>query len=260
MFTSHPLRLDWTQELPQHWNDNSPFKTHFLNALSVTFPDGERFFIDSIKAFKDRIDNTEQLAEIQEFIKQENWHRHLHIQYNEWLERNGLPAKEIETEMGNFWNSLHKRFRPETCLAVTICVEHITAVNAELFLSYRTTLKRMHPHFEQVWRWHGIEEIEHKAIAMDVYNAINVSTWRRRLAMCFVLVYYTYFMSKNTIRFLHADKQLWKWQTLKDAWSLMFDKQSGLIRCSTKHMWNFMRADWHPNQTDHSILMKYSKE
>jgi predicted metal-dependent hydrolase len=260
MFTSHPLKLDWTQELPQHWNDHSPFKTHFLNALSVTFPDGEKFFIDSIKPYKDRITDPQQLAEIQEFIKQENWHRHLHIQYNDWMEKQGLPSRRVEDDMNTFWARIRPKWGNRACLAATICIEHITATNADLFLSYRTSLKRMHPHFEHVWRWHGIEEIEHKAVAIDVWNAIGGKTSTRRLAMCWVLAYYTYYMIKHTVMFLHADRQLWKWRTVKDAWVMLFDKQSGVIRCSAKHMWDFMRADWHPNQTDHSILLKYSKE
>lgn len=260
MFTSHPLRIEWPDDLPMNWNDASPFKTQFLNALSVNFPDGERFFIDSIKPFRDQITDAEQLAAINEFIKQENWHRHVHINYNQWMERQGLPAVKVEGKMHKFWDSLKYRWSPKACLAATVCIEHITAVNADLFLSYRTSLKRMHPHFEHVWRWHGIEEIEHKAVAMDVYNTIGGSLWQRRLAMCFVLSYYTYYMFKNTMLFLHADKELWKWQTVKDAWTMLFDKHNGVIRCSIPHMWDFMRADWHPNQTDHSILLKYSKE
>lgn len=259
MFIAQPLRVEWPIDLPMNWNDNSPFKTQFLNALSVNFPEGERFFIDSIKPFKDQITNQQQLNEFEEFVKQENWHRYVHVQYNEWMERKGLPAKQVENKMNNFWHKLANRWSERSCLAATVCIEHITATNAELFLKFRTTLRKMHPHFEQVWRWHGIEEIEHKAVAMDVYWAIGGEVWRRRLAMLIVLVYYTYYMFKNTILFLHADRELWKWQTVKDAWVMLFDPQCGVIRCSAPYIWDFMRADWHPNQTDHSILLKYSK-
>ena len=259
MFQSQPLRIDWPDDLPMNWNDSSPFKTQFLNSLSVNFPDGERFFIDSIKPYKHRITDPAKLAEIDEFIKQENWHRYVHTQYTDWMEHKGLPAKQIESRMAVFWAGIRNFWSDRACLAATVCIEHITAVNSELFLKFRTSLKRMHPHFEQVWRWHGIEEIEHKSVAMDVYQSIGGTVGQRRIAMCFVLAYYTYYMFKNTFILLHADKQLWRWQTLKDAWVMLFDKQSGVIRCSAPHMIDFMRADWHPNQTDHSKLLKYSK-
>ena len=175
------------------------------------------------------------------------------------MARKGLPAGSIEKLMKDFWTGLKIKWSPLTCLAATVCIEHITATNADLFLSYRTILKRMHPHFEQVWRWHGIEEIEHKAIAIDLYNAVGGELWRRRLAMIVVLWYYSYFMLRNTLVLLHADKQLWRWRTFKDAWNLFFFKDTGLIRFSLPHIWRFMRADWHPNQLDHSIFLKYSK-
>lgn len=259
MFKSEPLRLTWTKDLPQHWNDSSPFKTHFLNALSINFPEGERFFIDAIKPFRDSITDPQQLAEIDEFIKQENWHRYLHIQYNDWLETLGLPAKSIESNMNDFWRSMTARLSPYARLAATVAIEHITATNAELFLKYRTNLKRMDPHFEQVWRWHGIEEIEHKSVAMNVWNAFGGKTRHRRLAMLLVLVYYSYYMTKNTCRLLQAEGNLFKWRTVKDAWNMLFDPLSGIVRCSAKYMWDFMRKDWHPDQTDHSVLLKYSK-
>jgi uncharacterized protein len=259
MFTSQPLRLDWTQDLPKYWNDNSPFKTHYLNALSVAFTEGERFFIDSIKPYKNQINNPQQLKEFDEFVKQENWHRFVHSQYNNWVDTTGIPAKKAEQRMDNFWHRMRLRWSQRACLAATVCIEHITATNAELMLKLRTTFRKMHPHFEQVWRWHAIEEIEHKSVAIDIYNATVKSVWLRRLAMIVVLAYYTYHMSYNLISFLRSDKQLWRWQTLKDGWTMLFDKHNGVIRCSAPYMWDFMRADWHPNQTDHSILLKYSK-
>lgn len=259
MFTAQPLRQDWNQDLPKYWNDNSPFKTHFLNALSITFPEGEKFFIQSIKSFKDQITDPQQITEIEEFIKQETWHRYAHTQYNDWLDTQGLPAKQVSKDMNKFWHGLESKWSKQAILAATIGIEHITATNSELMLRYRNTFKRMDPQFEQIWRWHAIEEIEHKSVAMDVWNVIKGPTWLRRVAMIYVLVYYLYFMSKNTVIFLNADKQLWKWQTVKDAWVFLCDSKSGIFRCSFKYMIDFMRADWHPNQTDHSQLLKYSK-
>ena len=259
MFTAQPLRQEWSDDLPVHWNDNSPFKSHYLNALSITFPEGERFFIRSINRYKDQITDPTQLEELEEFIKQENWHRYAHTNYNSWLESKGYPAKEIEKEMYVFWNETVEKWSSETKLAATICIEHITATNSELMLRYRNAFKKMHPQFEQIWRWHAIEEIEHKAVAIDVWNTINGPLWRRRVAMMYVLMYYTIIMTKNTVRFLNADNQLWKWSTLKDAWTFLCDSKSGLFRCGIGYMLDFMRADWHPNQTEHTQLLKYSK-
>ena len=44
-----------TDSAPKYFFDNDPFKTHFMNALSILFPEGERFFIRSVLAYRDQI-------------------------------------------------------------------------------------------------------------------------------------------------------------------------------------------------------------
>jgi uncharacterized protein len=262
-FTSHQLRLDWTQpDLPIHWYDGSPFYTHFMNALGASFIDGEKFFIDSIMAYKDEISEDPHLhANVTEFVKQENWHRYLHTQYNRWLDDQGLPAKAIEDDMRDFWVKMRQRWGDRSCLAATIAMEHITARNAELMLKYRRSFKIMHPHFESVWRWHSIEEIEHKSVSMDVWTAIGGDNAIRRLAMLVVLYYYTYFMTRNTWRLLRADPNRGSLGTLiRDAYVILWEPRSGLLRNSFSSIWSYMtNPSWHPNLTDHSTLLKYSK-
>jgi predicted metal-dependent hydrolase len=263
-FTSHQLKLDWTgqPDLPTHWYNNSPLYTHFMNALGSSFIDGERFFIDSVNAYKDQISTNPQLqADVQEFIKQENWHRYQHTLYNRWLDSRGFPAKSIEDDMREFFARQRSRWGDRACLAATIAMEHITARNAELMLKYRKSFKLMHPHFESVWRWHSIEEIEHKSISIDVWRHIEGDNTTRRLAMIVVLYYYTYFMMRNTLKLLKADQShISITKLIKDAYVILWDRRSGLLRNSFSSIWSYMiKSDWHPNDTDHSTLLKYSK-
>lgn len=263
-FTSHQLRLDWTQpDLPIHWYNDSPFYSHFMNALGASFIDGEKFFIDSLMVYKDEISQDPQLqANVQEFIKQENWHRYQHTLYNRWLDSRGLPAEQIELDMRDFWVKMRSRWGDRACLAATIAMEHITARNAELMLKYRKSFKIMHPHFESVWRWHSIEEIEHKSVSVNVWNRIGGDNTTRRLAMLVVLYYYTYFMTRNTLKLLVADSQRGSiWKMIKDARTILWERRSGLLRNSWSSVWDYMtNPNWHPDHTDHSLLLKYSKE
>lgn len=264
-FTSYQLRLDWTQpDLPSHWYNNSVFYSHFMNALGVSFIDGEKFFIDSLSVYKDQILQDPQLAaNVAEFVKQENWHRYQHTLYNRWLDNQGFPAQQIENDMRKFWIKMRRRWGDRACLAATVAMEHITARNAELMLKYRKSFKLMHPHFESVWRWHSIEEIEHKSVSVDVWNTVfGGDDTTRRLAMLVVLYYYTYFMTFNTLKLLAADPNRPGLLTLlKDAYVILWDRRSGLLRNSFSSVWSYMtRPDWHPSQTDHTTLLKYSKE
>ena len=50
----HPT-FDLEEALAGDWNGGDPFRTAFFNAMSLSFPSGERFFIDSVRAFEPEI-------------------------------------------------------------------------------------------------------------------------------------------------------------------------------------------------------------
>ena len=53
--TIKPNRMDFEfgDHIPKYWCYNDPFMTHFVGALSTFFPDGERFFIDSVRHYRE---------------------------------------------------------------------------------------------------------------------------------------------------------------------------------------------------------------
>lgn len=260
MFKAHLLKQEWNHDLPRYWNDHSPFKTHFLNALSLTLPECEKFFIETIKQCSKELTDPMQINEVKEFVKQESHHRHAHAKYNNWLIKQGLPVDKLQAATDKKWNFVRTHLNLTSKLALTICVEHITVVYASVFLEHKEILQNMHPQFEQIWRWHAIEEIEHKAVAMNVWNSINGSNFYKTIAMFFVLPFYMWYVGKNTLVFLHADNELWKWTTWKDMISFLFNKQTGLLRRSFIPWLEFMLADFHPNDQNHSsILLHYNK-
>ena len=260
MFKSQPLIQDWLQPLPKYWNDNSPFKTHFLNALSLTLPECEKFFIETLKHYSKQIDDPTLTKEVKEFVKQESQHRHAHRKYNNWLLSHNLPVTKLQDDSTFMWDQARKYFNPKSWLALTICVEHITVVYASVFMSHPEILENMHPQFEQIWRWHAIEELEHKSVTLDVWNETEGSMFYKNLAMLFVLPMYMWYVGKNTIVLLHADKQLWKWSTWSDMLSFLFNTKTGLLTKSFIPWCDFLKKDFHPNDQDHrEILINYNK-
>ena len=82
--TRHPsFELD--EALGVDWHGGDPFKTAIFNALSITFPVGERFFIDAVRAFHDDITDPQLLLDLRGFIGQEAIHAREHQRYNERL-------------------------------------------------------------------------------------------------------------------------------------------------------------------------------
>ena len=43
------LLVDLQAPLPRHWNGGDAFRTALFNALSMSVPAGEQFFLDSVK-------------------------------------------------------------------------------------------------------------------------------------------------------------------------------------------------------------------
>jgi predicted metal-dependent hydrolase len=258
MFKEQPLKQDWSQDLPKYYFDNSPCKTHFLNALSITFPHGERFFIDSVKNYQDRIVDAKQQQAISVFVKQENWHRYAHQQYNLWLTNQGLPAEYLEELALKKIQYIKTKISPRGQLASTVSLEHITAIFAEHLLTHPELLNNMHPHFRQLWTWHAIEEIEHKNVAMDTINAVGGG--KLRFSMILTTVNFAWDITRNTMVLLQADNQLWKWRTVKDAGSLLFNLKNGFVTKLFGPWLGFMRKDFHPSQHDNTaLLLQYSK-
>ena len=78
--------------------------------------------------------------------------------------------------------------------------------------------------------------------------------------MVLTTVNFIWDISRNLIVLLKADGQLWKWQTLKDAGSLLFNTKNGFVTKLFMPWLGFMRQGFHPSQHDNThLLLQYSK-
>ena len=73
------------ESLSVDWADNDPFLTALFNAMSISFPSGEKNFIDSVRPFEKQIEDKKLLSEIKGFYKQEGIHSREHMKYNNLL-------------------------------------------------------------------------------------------------------------------------------------------------------------------------------
>jgi hypothetical protein len=58
-------------------------------------------------------------------------------------------------------------------LAMTVALEHFTAILAHASLNRREHMPGVEPEIAALWKWHAIEEIEHKAVAFDTFLAVT---------------------------------------------------------------------------------------
>ena len=178
------------------WNGGDPIATAFYNGMSVTFPLGEAFFIESVRNFRHAVPPHQQ-AQIDAFIKQEAAHSREHTHFNKQLHEAGFEVASIETELaGRLARS--KKHPPVVNLASTVALEHFTAIIAHAVLSSDRHLKGASADAARLWKWHAIEEIEHKAVAFDTFLAatVNMSSFKRWKFRCLVMLQST----KNFLR------------------------------------------------------------
>jgi predicted metal-dependent hydrolase len=153
--------------------------TAWHNALSITFPRGEAFFIESVKAFRDGAPPKLE-AEIKAFTMQEVMHSREHVAFNKRVIDAGYDVSHLEQAVVD---SLElTKGRPQILnLAVTMALEHYTAMLAQMMLKDRRYFAGVDSETKAMWQWHAAEEIEHKGVAYDTYlhATRGMSRWRR---------------------------------------------------------------------------------
>ena len=149
------------------WLNDDPIATAFYNALSVTFPKGEGFFIDSVRKFRDGTP-PQLAAEIAAFTKQEVIHTREHVAFNRHVTDQGYDTSKLEARVDREI-ALTKGRPPIASLAATMCLEHFTAILAHQLVANPRHLAGGDDQAAALWRWHAIEEIEHKGVAYDTW-------------------------------------------------------------------------------------------
>jgi predicted metal-dependent hydrolase len=170
------------------WMGGNPYGTALYNALSITFPKGEAFFVESVRAFRD--DAPPQLAaDIRAFTTQEVMHSREHVAFNRRAIEAGYDFAPLEKRVDE--RLAETRDRPPVInLAATMALEHFTAIVANQLLGNPRHLEQADRESASLWRWHSIEEIEHKGVAYDtwLHATRHWPRWKRWLVKARVMM------------------------------------------------------------------------
>lgn len=171
-------------DIPKYWMANDPFKTRVIDGVQMSFPDGERYFISSVRNFKDRITDPELLKAVKDFSFQEGQHGKVHTDFNKRLIKQGVPVDKMLKVINKIMNRRLEKLSPEYNLAMTAALEHFTAMMAEMFFAKKEVMAGADHRVRSMLAWHAIEEMEHKAVAFDVMQKVaKVGYFTRCLAM-----------------------------------------------------------------------------
>lgn len=245
------------------WLAGDPVATAWHNALSATFPRGEAFFIEAVKAHRDGA-SPKLEAEIRAFVRQEINHTREHIAFNRAAVEAGYDLDFIDQRVAA--NLELTKDRPAIInLAVTMALEHYTAMMAQEFLANPKHFAGAEPETAAMWRWHAIEEIEHKGVAYDTYlHATKDWTRYRRwklksIMMVIVTINFLRHRWTDTLDLLAQDGLTgWKMKA-KLAWYLL--GTPGVLRRIFPAWLSYFLPGFHPwNHDDRALIGKHDSE
>jgi predicted metal-dependent hydrolase len=255
--TVRKLLIDLTTPFDVRWNGQDAFRSAFFNALSMSFPLGEQYFMDSVRAGWKTLPDAERqrlTAEVQGFVGQEATHRRIHGLFNGHLETMGFDNELERRARRRMEKNAYRDVRIH--VGATAATEHLTAIFADWMLRHPEALEGAEPRLQTLWLWHSAEESEHRSTAFDIYRAMDGRhDWRVRIFR-YVTITFLADVTRQTIRNLWHDGSLFQWSTWRSAWRLLLAKD-GMFR-GNYHQWKAYTApDFHPLQQDASLSVQW---
>ena len=192
----------------RNWNGGDPIKTMMIDGLSIFLPEGERFFIRSLKHYAASAGDAQLAREINGYAVQEAFHTREHEDYNRALAALGYDVAKMEQPIRA---TLGTAKQPLIRLAVTCAIEHLTATLSSSTLRHPEAFAEAHPDYRRLWMWHALEELEHKAVALHVFKAAtaNMPRWQRYglrvMAMNSTIVPFLVIYLRNTALYARRD-------------------------------------------------------
>lgn len=260
-------------DVPKHWVLNNPIMTHFVNSMHIVFPEGEKFFIRSVRKFSKEVKDEQLRKDIKAFCGQEGVHAREHERFWEVMEEQGLQPEgyadflnkvgfkgkySVENILVNGLNKVSPRLGDKLGLSVTAALEHYTAILANaVFHEPIFTNDNMAPQMLELLHWHASEEIEHKAVCYDVMKEIDDSYLLRVSGMGVATVMLWSYLGMGQLYFIVNDKDInWKkmpGQSKDFANRIVFGKiGKGLAENFSK----YFQKDFHPNDIDDMHLVE----
>lgn len=252
-------KFDW-DGMNNHYIENSYFGTHFVNSMHVVFPDGEKFFVRSVRQFADRIQDPNLKERVKAFIGQEMQHMNQHQSFWDFLKKQS-PALEVFHKI--YTNAVYTHFEEflrsselgnKMALSITAALEHYTAILGEAVLENNCEVMSGIPEeMRDMLKWHAAEELEHKAVAYDVLEEIDDSYVLRAAGMIYATVSLSFFLALGQSIFMLYDREI-PWTELPGQFFRFLKKISPLAKGVADNWLDYFRPNFHPDDIDNLYL------
>jgi predicted metal-dependent hydrolase len=247
--------------IPRHFMGGDLVMSHVVAMLSALFPNGEDFFVQSVRNYRDQITDPELKKQVGKFIGQEAIHGREHRELNERLAELGFTTRFVDKAVGVMFKGFAARVLPKPVqVAVTAALEHYTATLAEVLMSSEEARSMItSDEIRNLLLWHALEESEHKAVAFDVFQAISGKQFMRARVMDVVTVLFLGAIADATFRSLRHDPAARDLRRLRSSLGRLRDSPF-LTKEVRRRIRDYNRPDFHPDDHDNSALLARWRE
>lgn len=240
----------------RHYFANSPIMSHLLTALSSTFPIGEQFFVHSVRNVRDKVKDEKLQAQIAAFIGQEAMHSKAHAEFNDAWRSDDYNLDRFQAWLARK-DQYVKNLHPKIQLAITCAFEHFTALLGGYILRHPEVLSTLDDDAVKLWVWHAIEEIEHRAVAFDVYQAVYGDDKIRRMIMRSVTTGFASLTLYSATKLFMQDRKKSLPKIGGNVFGLYLLAKM-LIQMFPEYL-SYYQKDFHPADIDYSKIVQYWK-
>jgi uncharacterized protein len=168
------------------WSQSSELFSLFANAFTLHVPYFEKYLVRSMMAARKKIDDPALKRDVDAIIGQEAHHAESFIAFNELLKRRFPKAKALEDHAKDGFKQRLKNDDFKRMVGFTAGYETFTFLAGMLFLDkYDEWMADSDPKVKALWVWHQVEEVEHAAVAFDVYKYFfgDDEAFRRKMVL-----------------------------------------------------------------------------
>lgn len=235
--------------------DGEPVEAVFWIVVQALFPDGERFFIRSVRDVRDRVADPQLQEDIRAFMGQEAMHGAAHRKANQAMaDHHGIDVQTTERRTDVAMRLFDRFHTPMQRLAMTAFAEHFTSSLARYLLRHPEYLARFRgAELRKLIMWHALEEREHRAVAFDLFERAGGGYWTRVVMGPYFFSLLIPFVFYEIGRVLAEQGELRKVRRVVRGLRTLFGPKSA-IQGIGPAMARYFRRDFHPSQDDLNAL------
>lgn len=246
----------------RHWLGGDILSTALVDCMSIFLPEGERFFIRSLKHYLPTIKDEKLQEEIKGYSAQEAFHTREHLDYNKAIGDLGYDVIKMEAPVASF---LYRDQHASINLAATCAIEHLTMSYSIVILRNMDLFENAAMPYRRLWVWHSVEELEHSAVSLNVYDLATAKwpAWKRYFLRVGALNVVIYEITKTLFRnmAIYAEHDGIKpgfLLTLRILWT-MYGKP-GFIRKALSNIARYYLPFYRPNPKHYENELKLGRE